>query len=453
VGNKYTDNVFPTFGDDLSTGHTAGGPYSSKTVSQTQETIDVLVMSVWIDMGRPVGPYWVLDQDGWFYWAQPLPPGEATGLLLNGVRLENALTDAYYYGVNAVMQAATWNDRDAFSTGLDAVVTGKTNTITVEGKSLLATITGNFAYGLTGTNAADKNTLIRDDAGTLWRVLYVDEDTQRALILRERVISDPNTGNGIAVRLHSAATPTWATSELKNALNGTVATTPLSIISGYFSQLPATLQAQALNTVVQTYQSNNDTTPTASSAGATTPNHLFLLSEYDINERWFNVYAAGAPSGTGRAQEATVPGISFANDIFSTAAKRIAYDDNGNPCNWWVRSCARASGNGLIVPLDGGPYTWGKHTGDSDDYWGDPSVAYTLAPTAIPVTSPNRIAAPMGYPSPLTPTGTVSIPYPGVTLVTAATNIVVATAQPGAAGTATYKGVCVRPAMWIDITR
>ena len=42
-------------------------------------------MAHWKSDGSPIGDFWVIDQDGWVYWAAPLNPGESTGLLLNKV--------------------------------------------------------------------------------------------------------------------------------------------------------------------------------------------------------------------------------------------------------------------------------------------------------------------------------------------------------------------------------
>jgi len=76
---------------------------------QTKLTRDaqVLTMAQWVSDGSNVGDYWVIDIDGWAYWASPLEPGDATGLLLNSVtRIEYPELD-YYYGVFAEAQMAT----------------------------------------------------------------------------------------------------------------------------------------------------------------------------------------------------------------------------------------------------------------------------------------------------------------------------------------------------------
>ena len=80
----------------------------------------VMAMEAWKAEGSPIGNYWVIDRrDGWAYWAAPLKPGDATGLLLNSVvRIESAwqayksnvdfdYNSDYYYGINVHAQMAT----------------------------------------------------------------------------------------------------------------------------------------------------------------------------------------------------------------------------------------------------------------------------------------------------------------------------------------------------------
>ena len=58
----------------------------SLTVGASTVTNGIITMENWLDMDdEPRGNFSVLDEDGWFYWAAPLPPGEATALLLDGI--------------------------------------------------------------------------------------------------------------------------------------------------------------------------------------------------------------------------------------------------------------------------------------------------------------------------------------------------------------------------------
>ena len=68
---------------------------------------EVLTMAQWLEQGGLIGDYWVIDTDGWAYWAAPLSPGDTTGLLLNRVIQTTQPQYDYFYGINVVAQMAT----------------------------------------------------------------------------------------------------------------------------------------------------------------------------------------------------------------------------------------------------------------------------------------------------------------------------------------------------------
>jgi len=76
---------------------------------QARQTLParVLKMSEWKQRGSQPGYYWVFDSDGWAYWAAPLEPGDATGLLINKVTLVTQPVEDYFYGINVEAQMAT----------------------------------------------------------------------------------------------------------------------------------------------------------------------------------------------------------------------------------------------------------------------------------------------------------------------------------------------------------
>lgn len=60
------------------------------------------------------GDFWVYDNDGWAYWANPIDPDTATGLLLNEInRTEEIINDDWYYAINVVAQFITYDDMGA----------------------------------------------------------------------------------------------------------------------------------------------------------------------------------------------------------------------------------------------------------------------------------------------------------------------------------------------------
>lgn len=84
------------------------------TAKNTQ-LAQVITMEDWMAMDAPTGKFWVYDTDGWAYWAEALMPGEATGLLLDGIAPQREPDDNWYYSINVVGQFATrgdWGQKD-----------------------------------------------------------------------------------------------------------------------------------------------------------------------------------------------------------------------------------------------------------------------------------------------------------------------------------------------------
>lgn len=79
-----------------------------------KETLDgkVITMEEWLakDEADRIGPMWVYDNDGWAYWAEPIQPGTATGLLLNGIKPVRQPDQEWYYAINVIGQFATAGD-------------------------------------------------------------------------------------------------------------------------------------------------------------------------------------------------------------------------------------------------------------------------------------------------------------------------------------------------------
>lgn len=71
----------------------------------------VITMQQWLnDYNRAPGNYWVYDVDGWAYWANPIAPNTATGLLLASIEQIAEPDEDWYYSINAVAQFATAGD-------------------------------------------------------------------------------------------------------------------------------------------------------------------------------------------------------------------------------------------------------------------------------------------------------------------------------------------------------
>lgn len=87
---------------------------TSKETHAVAETIKgtVITMDEWLDPNgkdQEIGSYWVWDDDGWAYWAAPILPQTATGLLLDQVARTDVIIESteWYYGINVVAQFIT----------------------------------------------------------------------------------------------------------------------------------------------------------------------------------------------------------------------------------------------------------------------------------------------------------------------------------------------------------
>jgi len=96
--------------DFVSTRSPVGSDVDLPTDYSTTRHAEVLSMNEWLSRGMPLGDYWVVDVDGYSYWAAPLEPEEATGLLLHRVALNNRPTEDYFYAINVVGHMATIDD-------------------------------------------------------------------------------------------------------------------------------------------------------------------------------------------------------------------------------------------------------------------------------------------------------------------------------------------------------
>ncbi len=110
-GEVTTDPDTPI--DNADVYHIDGVKHESKQIS-TGST--VITMKQWInEYNCQPGPYWVYDEDGWAYWANPIMPGQTTGLFLDGINMNKTPDENWYYGINVVAQFATEGDLTAFA--------------------------------------------------------------------------------------------------------------------------------------------------------------------------------------------------------------------------------------------------------------------------------------------------------------------------------------------------
>lgn len=114
--------------------------YEATSVTHTAATTpDGMLMSMeaWKDSGSVPGPYWVYDTDGWVYWAQPLKPGEVTGLLVDNVVPNESFGDAWYYDIDATGEFVSLSEWNKESNGVCYFDAGQTKELSADAYELL----------------------------------------------------------------------------------------------------------------------------------------------------------------------------------------------------------------------------------------------------------------------------------------------------------------------------
>ena len=107
-------------------------------------------MEEWKAQGSPTGKYWVYDSDAWAYWAEPLAPGEATGLLLDGIERQTMMTELYY-AIHVTAQFSTVDSIGSKTDGSGFFRDG----VTDDAFLLLSKISGNSIVSVTADNGTD----------------------------------------------------------------------------------------------------------------------------------------------------------------------------------------------------------------------------------------------------------------------------------------------------------
>jgi len=153
--------------DDNADAHAMSTAPRMNVAQPTLTSSGVILMADWLNLplDQQVGNFWVWDTDGWFYWAAPLPAGQATGLLLSDITLRQDTMEEMYYGIFVDSEMATATHWDEYFTSR-----------TLSGQALMERISGNLGA------AMDVRAIIADTAvggtfyynGDYWRVLARD---------------------------------------------------------------------------------------------------------------------------------------------------------------------------------------------------------------------------------------------------------------------------------------
>lgn len=80
----------------------------------TWQMPNAITMEEWLAGGSQYGAFWVLDSDGWAYWAEPLRSGEQTALLLDSATMEHMVVGDMFYAIGSQLDAISIDETTAW---------------------------------------------------------------------------------------------------------------------------------------------------------------------------------------------------------------------------------------------------------------------------------------------------------------------------------------------------
>ncbi|CAD5896357.1 conserved exported hypothetical protein [Carnobacterium maltaromaticum] len=85
-----------------------------KTLTQSKAPIS---MAAWkaLPANEKNGDFWVIDTDGWAYWANKLKPTESTSLVLDQIKVKDSIDGTWYYGIDVLGEFVNEADKDEFA--------------------------------------------------------------------------------------------------------------------------------------------------------------------------------------------------------------------------------------------------------------------------------------------------------------------------------------------------
>ena len=119
VDDKKTGTVVYSGKDTTLNDIIQSSPKEIEEEHTAQELLETKVISMkqWKELpdAEQRGKFWVYDEDGWAYWAEPLQPEEATGILLKGVEFDQSPSEEWYYGISVVGEFASMDSEKTFT--------------------------------------------------------------------------------------------------------------------------------------------------------------------------------------------------------------------------------------------------------------------------------------------------------------------------------------------------
>ncbi|MCL2864878.1 MAG: hypothetical protein FWE25_04990 [Lachnospiraceae bacterium] len=150
-------------------------PRNDITISQGS----VITMADWNALNRPVGYFWIVDEDGWAYWAQVLMPGWATSNLLDAINVNMPNNVDWNYEIHVIGEFATregladWRNSEISSFGMPS-----------ERAEDFLSMFDNVLDDISNLDVRDR---FFDEAGFVWQILRIETNGDILVILNEPI--------------------------------------------------------------------------------------------------------------------------------------------------------------------------------------------------------------------------------------------------------------------------
>lgn len=161
----------------------------------------VITIAEWLEGDRDFGHFWIVDTDGWCYWADILSPGEATGLLLDNVsRTEKKFGSDATYRIDVWLQAADAADVELFYVGANGGITdaGKLFIQLISGEQLIVGEDGYYESLSDGAfvQISGKNGEAPEDSRAFVPLEEASVDAPERIYLDGTIMLEPLVWNG-----------------------------------------------------------------------------------------------------------------------------------------------------------------------------------------------------------------------------------------------------------------
>lgn len=241
---KLTENMTFTYADETTQEMYAdqvNSSFSGVVADDQYATWDlgvVMTMTDWIEADKPTGAFWVLDTDGWAYWAEMLGAEENTELLLDSVTLSNPPNELFDYSIDVQLEAVSdyhlyyWYEGGTVEDGYEINPAGD------DAKKLLDILSGKVPDAPV-YNVGDVITI----GNYNWIILEIDETTSQMIVLSQNIVGTTNR-SGLSNYYNPARSTYGFSDEEKELIDGNLFLLSSTQIRGYVSNPLTTLVAR-----------------------------------------------------------------------------------------------------------------------------------------------------------------------------------------------------------------